>query len=91
MYPAVSLIPPYSLAILAVLVAGVWYARRHMLVWATVPFVVVHAIIAHKEPRFLFRSSTWWDRCSRSAPMHSRRPSAHDCSGGSMGAPDGRI
>jgi hypothetical protein len=54
LYPAVGLIPPYSLAILALLFAGGWYARRHLLVWATVPLLVVHAVIGHKEARFLF-------------------------------------
>jgi phosphatidylinositol glycan class B len=53
-YVAVGLIPPYSVGILAVLLAGAWYARRHLLVWATVPLVVVHGIIGHKEARFLF-------------------------------------
>jgi phosphatidylinositol glycan class B len=53
-YAAVGLIPPYSLGILAVLLAGAWPARRHLLVWATVPLVVAHGVIGHKEARFLF-------------------------------------
>jgi phosphatidylinositol glycan class B len=53
LYPAAVLIPPYSIAALGVLLSGVWYARRHVLVWTTLPFIVAHAILGHKEPRFL--------------------------------------
>jgi len=52
-YMAVLLIPPYSIGLLAILTIGCWYGRRHVLVWMTVPFVVVHAAVGHKEPRFL--------------------------------------
>ena len=52
-YLTVLLIPPYSLAVLAVLSAGIWCARRHVLVWATMPFVLLHTVVSHKEPRFL--------------------------------------
>jgi GPI mannosyltransferase 3 len=53
LYLVVGFIPPYSLGILALLGAGCWYARRHVLVWVTIPFVLLHAVAAHKEPRFL--------------------------------------
>jgi hypothetical protein len=52
-YMAVVLIPPYSVGILALITTGCWYARRNVLVWMTVPFVLVHAVVGHKEPRFL--------------------------------------
>ncbi len=52
-YLAGALIPPYSVAVLALYVIGAWYARRHVLVWAVVPFVAVHAVVTHKEIRFL--------------------------------------
>ncbi|HYM22912.1 MAG TPA: hypothetical protein VEU08_06880 [Vicinamibacterales bacterium] len=52
-YAAVALIPPYSLAVLGWLAAGSWRARRHLLVWAAVPFVVVHAVLSRKDARFL--------------------------------------
>jgi phosphatidylinositol glycan class B len=52
-YLLAGLIPPFSFVIVALLLAGVWYARRELLVWTVVPFVVLHAAIAHKEPRFL--------------------------------------
>jgi hypothetical protein len=45
--------PPYG----AFAVAGLgllWIRRpRHLLTWATVPFVVGHSLVAHKEVRFL--------------------------------------
>lgn len=49
----VLLIPPFSLVFVAVLLAGVWRCRGHVLVWAIVPFVVAHALIPHKEARFM--------------------------------------
>jgi phosphatidylinositol glycan class B len=52
-YFAVVLIPPYSLIVIAVVAAGCWYARRALLVWTIVPFVALHALVGHKEPRFL--------------------------------------
>lgn len=52
-YVAVVLIPPYSLIVIAVVGAGCWYARRALLVWTMAPFVVLHAVVGHKEPRFL--------------------------------------
>jgi len=52
-YFAVVLIPPYSLIVIAVVAAGCWYARRALLVWTMVPFVVLHTLVGHKEARFL--------------------------------------
>ena len=52
-YMVVLLIPPFSLGVLALIATGSWYARRHVIVWVTVPFVLLHAVVAHKEPRFL--------------------------------------
>jgi hypothetical protein len=52
-YFAVVLIPPYSLIVIAVVAAGCWFARRALLVWTMVPFVVLHTLVGHKEPRFL--------------------------------------
>jgi phosphatidylinositol glycan class B len=52
-YLAVLLIPPFSLGVLVLLATGCWYARHHVIVWVTVPFVLLHAVVAHKEPRFL--------------------------------------
>jgi phosphatidylinositol glycan class B len=52
-YLAVVLIPPFSLALIALMAAGSWYARRDVVVWTAVPWIAVHGITAHKEPRFL--------------------------------------
>jgi len=52
-YAAIVLIPPYGLALLALLAVGSWFARRHVLVWVVVPFVVAHAVLARQDPRFL--------------------------------------
>jgi len=52
-YLSVALVPPFSLALIVLLVIGSWRARRDILVWTSVPFVVVHMLIAHKEPRFV--------------------------------------
>lgn len=44
---------PFSIAFVLTIVAGAWYARRHILVWTIVPFVIAHAMVAHKEARFM--------------------------------------
>jgi hypothetical protein len=51
-YFAIALIPPYSIAILALFACVCRYGRREMLVWTVLPFVALHIAIAHKEPRF---------------------------------------
>ncbi len=52
-YASVALIPPFSLALIVLLAAGSWYARREAIVWTVIPFLAVHTIVAHKEPRFV--------------------------------------
>jgi phosphatidylinositol glycan class B len=47
------LVPPFSLVLLGLLGAGIWVCRRHVLVWAALPFLVGHTLIGHKEARFL--------------------------------------
>lgn len=47
-------IPPVSLLILAGLLAGIRKNKGHLLVWALIPFIAGHSIVAHKELRFLF-------------------------------------
>jgi phosphatidylinositol glycan class B len=47
------LVPPFSVVLVGLLVAGVWLCRRSVLVWAVVPFVIGHNILGHKEARFL--------------------------------------
>ena len=75
-YLAVVLIPPFSLAVIALLAVGSWYARRDVLVWTAVPFVAVHAAISHKEPRFLlpllYLIGPWIAVCASSLPAQLR-------------------
>jgi phosphatidylinositol glycan class B len=52
-YIATVLIPPFSLAVLVILAIGSWYGRRHLVTWSVVPFLVVHAVLARKDARFL--------------------------------------
>lgn len=53
MVPVKGIIPVGLLIILAVL--WLWIKRPfHPLTWATLPFVLIHIIISHKELRFLF-------------------------------------
>jgi phosphatidylinositol glycan class B len=41
--------------VLMVSMIAMWVRNpRHVVTWVTVPFVVIHALVAHKEPRFLF-------------------------------------
>lgn len=55
-YPVLLLLafPPYG-AFLALGLALIWLRRpRHLITWASVPFVVGHSLVGHKEVRFLF-------------------------------------
>jgi phosphatidylinositol glycan class B len=47
------LVPPFSVVLVGVLGAAVWHGRRQLLVWTTLPFLVGHSLVAHKEVRFL--------------------------------------
>lgn len=47
-------VPPVGLAILLAFGLLLWKDRRHPLVWAIVPFLILHMVVAHKEPRFLY-------------------------------------
>ena len=47
------LVPPFSLVLFGLLGAAAWFCRRHVLVWAALPFLVGHTLIGHKEARFL--------------------------------------
>jgi phosphatidylinositol glycan class B len=43
-----------TLVLMAAMLATWWRNCRHAITWATVPFVLAHVAIAHKEARFLF-------------------------------------
>lgn len=45
---------PFSLVAILALPVAAARAPRHPLVWAALPFVLGHAAVGHKEPRFLF-------------------------------------
>jgi phosphatidylinositol glycan class B len=45
--------PPFDVLVLLTLLSGVWTCRRHPGAWMILPFVIAHAAIAHKEPRFM--------------------------------------
>ena len=49
-----GLFPPFGIALLLALLLFWWRFPRHLLTWATLPFVLVHSLIGHKEIRFLF-------------------------------------
>ncbi len=49
-----GLFPPFGVALLLGLLLFWWRFPGHLLTWATLPFVVVHGLIGHKEIRFLF-------------------------------------
>lgn len=47
-------IPPLSIILLVIFIAGLIKNRRDPLVWTIVPFLIVHFAIGHKEIRFLY-------------------------------------
>jgi len=50
----IQALPPISLLVIFGFI-GTWFLYpRHLLTWATLPFVLVHCLVGHKELRFLF-------------------------------------
>jgi phosphatidylinositol glycan class B len=47
-------IPPLSVALLLLLIAGIRHKPRHIFTWMLLPFLLVHTLVGHKEIRFLF-------------------------------------
>ena len=47
-------LPPVSLLLLGLAMWGGFRQRQHVLVWALLPFLAAHTVVAHKELRFLF-------------------------------------
>ena len=74
-YVFVALVPPFSIALIALLVVGSWHARRDIVVWTVVPFIAVHMFVAHKEPRFLmpllYFVGPWIAICAASLPAQT--------------------
>jgi phosphatidylinositol glycan class B len=71
-YLLVALVPPFSLALIALLVVGSWHARRSLVPWIAMPFIAAHMLVAHKEPRFfmplLYFIGPWLAICAASLP-----------------------
>lgn len=53
MSPA-NVLAPLVIVLLVLVPIAWWRHRRHLLTWTTLPFVLVHALLSHKEERFLF-------------------------------------
>jgi phosphatidylinositol glycan class B len=52
--PLATPLAPVVLVLMAATLVG-WFRRpRHVLTWATLPYVLAHSFLAHKEVRFLF-------------------------------------
>lgn len=49
-----QLIPPFSVLIIFCIVAFWVKFKTHVLTWITLPFILLHFFVAHKELRFLF-------------------------------------
>jgi GPI mannosyltransferase 3 len=49
-----QLIPPFSILIVASVILFWIRFRLHLITWITLPFVLLHFVVAHKELRFLF-------------------------------------
>lgn len=47
-------VPPLSFILLASFTKGIILLKKHLYVWVSVLFIVVHSLIGHKEVRFLF-------------------------------------
>jgi phosphatidylinositol glycan class B len=50
----IKAVPPLSLFLLIFFFTGIYKNPKDPLVWAVVPFLLIHLLIAHKELRFLF-------------------------------------
>lgn len=49
-----QLIPPFSLIIIVCIIAFWMKFGAHFITWITLPFILLHFFVAHKELRFLF-------------------------------------
>ncbi len=49
-----TIVPPVSLVLMALLGLGAWRERRGALVWCFIPFLLAHIAVGHKEMRFLY-------------------------------------
>jgi GPI mannosyltransferase 3 len=49
-----KVVPPLSLLLLIMFFAGIFKNLKDPLVWAIIPFIMLHCFVGHKELRFLF-------------------------------------
>ena len=54
MWAGRELIPPFSIAIIAVILYSFYKYPKNPIVLSFIPFVLIHILIGHKEPRFMF-------------------------------------
>ena len=47
-------IPPFSLLFLVGIVGFWWWWPKSLITWVSVPFILAHCLVSHKELRFLF-------------------------------------
>jgi phosphatidylinositol glycan class B len=50
----VQAIPPFSIIYIVSFILVFIYKRNDLLTWTTLPFIIIHFILGHKEIRFLF-------------------------------------
>jgi GPI mannosyltransferase 3 len=50
----IQMIPPFSLFIIVSLIAFWIRFKSHVITWITLPFILLHFFVSHKELRFLF-------------------------------------
>ncbi len=49
-----QVVPPLSIALLILLIAGIFKKQKAVFTWILVPFLLAHFAVGHKELRFLF-------------------------------------
>jgi phosphatidylinositol glycan class B len=54
-----QLLPPFSILFILSMLMFLLFKRGHVLTWITIPFLLVHFLISHKEIRFLFPIETF--------------------------------
>jgi phosphatidylinositol glycan class B len=53
-YSSVQILPPITLLLPAIVISFWIIFRKHPITWITIPFILFHNYIGHKEMRFLF-------------------------------------
>lgn len=53
-YIFIAGVPPFSILYMAAIFLFIWWNPRDLLTWISVPFLLVHVLVGHKELRFLY-------------------------------------